>query len=185
MDIETGLDNLLQGRFDAALTEFEGCRQQPGAEKLCELTRACAEISAYAAALAEGDLSARPPQKHRNLASHLESLHAKLRRLARQLMLFSAGYPMPAVDDLGELSEGLNYLIHQAQTCKKQVEHDQNHDVETGLMNRKAFVRGLREALQMQPGKYGVLFSCGLDNLKYVNDTHGYDCGDLYISKVV
>lgn len=185
MDIETGLDNLLQGRFDAALTEFEGCRQQPGAEKLCELTRACAEISAYAAALAEGDISARPPQKHRNLASHLESLHAKLRRLARQLMLFSAGYPMPAVDDLGELSEGLNYLIHQAQTCKKQVEHDQNHDVETGLMNRKAFVRGLREALQMQPGKYGVLFSCGLDNLKYVNDTHGYDCGDLYISKVV
>ena len=185
MDIETGLDNLLQGRFDAALTEFEGCRHQPGAEKLCQLTRACAEISAYAAALAEGNLSVRPPRTHRNLTTHLESLHAKLKRLARQLLLFSAGYPMPVVDDLGELSEGLSFLVNQAQTCKKQVEHDQNHDVETGLMNRKAFVRGLREALQMQPGKFGVLFSCGLDNLKYVNDTHGYDCGDMYISKVV
>ena len=145
MDIETGLDNLLQGRFDAALTEFEGCRQQPGAEKLCELTRACAEISAYAAALAEGDLSVRPPQAHRNLSTHLESLHAKLKRLARQLLIFSAGYPMPAVDDMGDLSDGLTFLINQAQTCKKQVEHDQNHDVETGLMNRRAFVRGVRE----------------------------------------
>ena len=185
MDIETGLDNLLQGRFDAALAEFEGCRQQQGAEKLCELARVCADISAYAAALAEGDFSVRPPRSCRNFSSHLESLHAKLKRLARQLLLFSAGYPMPVVEDMGELSEGLNFLIDQAHTCKKQVEHDQNHDVETGLMNRKAFVRGLREALQMQPGKFGVLFSCGLDNLKYVNDTHGYDCGDLYISKVV
>jgi diguanylate cyclase (GGDEF)-like protein len=185
MDIETGLDNLLQGRFDAALAEFEGCRQQPGAEKLCELARACADLSAYAAALAEGDFSVRPPRSCRNFSTHLESLHAKLKRLARQLLLFSAGYPMPAIDDMGELSEGLNFLIDQAHTCKQQVEHDQNHDVETGLMNRKAFVRGLREALQMQPGKFGVLFSCGLDNLKYVNDTHGYDCGDMYISKVV
>lgn len=61
MDIETGLDNLLRGQFDAALAEFEGCGQQPTAEKLCELTRACADLSAYAAALAEGIcLSARP-----------------------------------------------------------------------------------------------------------------------------
>ncbi|WP_291442118.1 GGDEF domain-containing protein [Desulfovibrio sp.] len=185
MDIETGLDNLLRGQFDAALAEFEGCGQQPTAEKLCELTRACADLSAYAAALAEGDLSVRPPKSCRHFSTHLESLHAKLKRLARQLLIFSAGYPMPAVDDMGDLSDGLTFLINQAQTCKKQVEHDQNHDVETGLMNRRAFVRGVREALQMQPGKFGVLLSCGLDNLKYVNESHGYDGGDLYISKVV
>ncbi|WP_374289813.1 EAL domain-containing protein [Desulfovibrio desulfuricans] len=185
MDIETGLDNLLHGQFAAALAQFEGCRQQPGADKLCELTRACADLSAYAAELAEGNLSVRPPQSCRNLSTHLESLHAKLKRLARQLLIFSTGYPMSTVDDMGDLSDGLNFLVNQAQTCKRQVEHDQNHDVETGLMNRKSFVSGVRDALQMQPGKFGVLFSCGLDNLKYVNDTHGYDCGDLYIAKVV
>ena len=112
MDIETGLDNLLQGRFDAALAEFEGCRQQPGAEKLCDLARACADLSAYAAALAEGDFSVRPPRSCRNFSSHLESLHAKLKRLARQLLLFSAGYPVPAIEDMGDLSEGLNFLIN-------------------------------------------------------------------------
>lgn len=119
MDIETGLDNLLRGQFDAALAEFEGCGQQPTAEKLCELTRACADLSAYAAALAEGDLSVRPPKSCRHFSTHLESLHAKLKRLARQLLIFSAGYPMPAVDDMGDLSDGLTFLINQAQTCKK------------------------------------------------------------------
>ena len=89
------------------------------------------------------------------------------------------------MNDFGDLSEGLNFLVNQAQTCKRQVEHDQNHDVETGLLNRKSFIKGVREALQAQPGKFGLLFSCGLDNLKYINETHGYDCGDLYIGKVV
>ena len=125
MDIETGLDNLLHGQFAAALAQFEGCRQQPGADKLCELTRACADLSAYAAELAEGNLSVRPPQSCRNLSTHLESLHAKLKRLARQLLIFSTGYPMSTVDDMGDLSDGLNFLVNQAQTCKRQVEHEQ------------------------------------------------------------
>ena len=185
MDIETGLDNLLRGQFDAALAAFESCGQHPAALQLCKLTKACADITFYAAALSEGDFSVHAPQSCPALSAHLENLHAKLKRLARQLLMFSAGYPMPPVNDLGDLSEGLNFLVNQAQTCKRQVEHDQNHDVETGLLNRKSFIRGVRELLQTQPGKFGLLFSCGLDNLKYINETHGYDCGDLYIGKVV
>lgn len=185
MDIETGLDNLLRGQFDDALAVFESCGQHPAALGLCRLAKACADLSAYAAALSEGDFSVHAPQSCPGLATHLEKLHAKLRRLARQLLMFSAGYPMPQINDFGDLSEGLNFLVNQAQTCKRQVEHDQNHDVETGLLNRKSFIRGVREALQAQPGKFGLLFSCGLDNLKYINETHGYDCGDLYIGKVV
>lgn len=185
MDIETGLDSLLRGHFDAALAEFESCGRQPAAAKLCELTRACADLSAYASALAEGNLGVCPPDSCRQFSTPLETLHAKLKRLARQLLIFSSGYPMPPVEDMGDLSDGLTFLINQAQTCKLQVEHDQNHDVETGLMNRKAFVKGVREVLQLQPGKFGVLLSCGLDNLKYINDSHGYDCGDMYLSKVV
>ena len=57
MDIETGLDNLLRGQFDAALAVFESCGQHPAALGLCRLTRACADLSAYAAALSEGDFS--------------------------------------------------------------------------------------------------------------------------------
>lgn len=44
MDIETGLDNLPRGIFDAALAEFESCGPQPVAAKLCELTKACADL---------------------------------------------------------------------------------------------------------------------------------------------
>lgn len=184
MGIEIGLDKLLQGQFDGALAEFEGSGQEPFARKLEQLTRTMAELSAFAAALAEGDLSVQAP-RGTELSEPLEALHGKLKRLERQLLLFTTGYPVFPITDLGDLSEGLNFLFEQAQSCKNQLEHDQNHDAETGLLNRKAFIRGVREIIQIEPRKFGVLFSCGLDNLKYINESHGYDSGDLYISRVV
>lgn len=183
--LEYGLEQLLQGRPKDALVAFENCEPSPASEKLLMLARLLADLSVYTAELAKGNLSTQPPGPENRLATDLKSLHAKLRRLARQLLMHSTGYPMPAVDYLGDLSERLNFLISQAGERQKLLRYDQDYDAETGLLNRKAFIRRVYDFMRTQPGRVGVLFCLGLDNLKYINDTHGYEAGDLYIGKVV
>ena len=185
MIIEDGLDKLLLGQYADALAVFERCLPSPRAEKLCKIASMLAELASYAAELSRGTLSARMPGPGNRAAADLRTLHVKLKRLARQLLMASTGYPVPAIDYMGDLSEGLEYLVKQAAMCQRQVDHGRDHDAETGLLNRKAFIRGVYDMLQMRPNKVGVLLSCGLDNIKYINDAYGYDCGDLYISKVV
>ena len=58
-------------------------------------------------------------------------------------------------------------------------------DMETGLLSRRAFLWEVRDLLEKQPLSTGVMFAVGLDNLRYVNDRHGYESGDIYIAKVV
>lgn len=185
MDIEDGLDKLLHGQFEDALAVFERHRPLPQAEKLCQITRVFAELTAYAAELSKGNLSVKTPSPANYHATDLKNFHLKLKRLARQVLMATTGYPVPSIDYMGDLSEGLDFLMAQAVQRKKQLEHDRDHDAETGLLNRKAFIRGVYDMLQTRPNKVGVLFCCSLDNIKYINDTHGYDCGDLYIGKVV
>ncbi|MDL2209328.1 GGDEF domain-containing protein [Desulfovibrio sp. OttesenSCG-928-O18] len=185
MDIEDGLDKLLLGQYGEALNAFERAGVLPQTEKLCRIAQILTESTTYAAELARGNLSAVSPGPDNHPAAELKSLHTKLRRLARQLLMATTGYPAPPIDYMGDLSEGLNFLIAQAHLRKKQAEHDRDHDAETGLLNRRAFIRGVYDILRIRPNKVGVLFCCGLDNIKYINDTHGFDCGDLYIGKVV
>ena len=185
MQIEDGLDKLLAGRYDEALATFEGCGSLPYAEKLRHITRVFAELTAYATELSKGNLSVTPPEADNHATAGLKSLHLKLKRLARQLLMTTTGYPIPPIDYMGDLSEGLDFLVTQALLGQKQASHSRDHDTETGLLNRKAFIRGVFDILRMQPSKVGVLFCCGLDNIKYINDMHGYDSGDTYIGKVV
>ncbi len=184
MRTEEGLDKLLLGQYDEALDAFERSGPSPLAEKLCRVTRMVAESAGYAAAMADGDLSAAVPAANPATAD-LARLHANLKRLARQLLMASTGYPVTPIDYMGDLSEGLDFLITQAFQCKKQIEHGRDHDAETGLLNRKGFIRGVYDLIHDRPNKVGVLFCCELDNIKYINDAHGYDSGDLYIEKVV
>lgn len=185
MQIEDGLDKLLCGQYDEALALFAECDSSGLTEKLQQLTHTLAKVDRYAAELAQGNLQAASPVFHHPAAQHMKLLHTKLKRLARQLLMASTGYPVQSIDYMGDLSEGLDFLFEQAIQRKKQAEHDRDHDAETGLLNRKAFTRGVYDILQMQPNRVGVLFCCCLDNIKYINDMHGYDCGDIYISKVV
>lgn len=185
MDIEEGLDKLLLGRYDEALAVFQGCPPSPQAEKLCQVALTFIETAEYAAELAKGNLSITPFEPPNHLTAELDKLRMKLKRLSRQLLMVSTGYPVSSIDDLGDLSAGLNFLVGQASARKERAEYDFDRDMETGLLNRRAFLRGIYELLQAQPHKVGVLLCCGLDNIRYVNEAYGYACGDLYINKVV
>lgn len=60
-----------------------------------------------------------------------------------------------------------------------------NHDMLTGLFNRRRFVEELRHHLQTTTGKSrGALLFVDLDQFKYVNDTCGHPAGDRLIIKV-
>ncbi|MDR2893280.1 MAG: GGDEF domain-containing protein [Deltaproteobacteria bacterium] len=183
MHIEDGLDKLLLGRYEEALAAFERCQDLPQARKLSQITRMLLELSVYGAELSKGNLAIKMPSPDNHSAIGLKNLHAKLRRLDRQLLMAASGYAAPPIDYMGDLSEGLDTMIRQAYLRAHQIEHD--YDSETGILNRRAFMRGIYDIIQARPSKVGVLFCCELDNIKYINATHGYEAGDLYISKVV
>jgi len=185
MHIEDGLDKLLLGQYDKALAVFSACKPSPQAEKLYQLARMLAELSAYTDELSKVNLSAKVPSLGNYPATGLKNLHAKLKRFARQSLMATTGYPVTSIDYMGDLSVVLDSLVSQALLHTQQAEYTRDHDVETGLLNRRAFVRRVYDILQQQPNKTGVLLCCILDNIKYINEAHGYDCGDLYINKMV
>jgi diguanylate cyclase (GGDEF)-like protein/PAS domain S-box-containing protein len=55
-----------------------------------------------------------------------------------------------------------------------------DHDVLTGLLNRRGFMDGLRRELRRMErnGEYGALLLLDLDNFKLVNDSAGHPAGD-------
>ena len=62
------------------------------------------------------------------------------------------------------------------------IEHERDYDLLTGLLNRRAF-RARSDELLREPEtlKTAALLMMDLDNLKFINDTYGHDCGDAYI----
>ena len=65
---------------------------------------------------------------------------------------------------------------------KKRIEYERDYDSISGLLNRHAYHSKLEE-LFSKPEELGVtaFIMLDLDNLKFVNDTHGHDFGDDYI----
>lgn len=65
---------------------------------------------------------------------------------------------------------------------KRKVEYERDYDLLTGLLNRRAFHNRVQKMFE-DPGKLKIsaLTMMDLDNLKYINDTYGHDCGDEYI----
>lgn len=66
---------------------------------------------------------------------------------------------------------------------RRRLEHELDSDLLTGILNRRAF-ENLAESLFAQ-GKdvlgIAAMIMLDLDNLKFLNDTYGHDCGDGYI----
>lgn len=63
------------------------------------------------------------------------------------------------------------------------IEHERDYDLLTGILNRRAFMRETADLLDEHPERIRVaaMVMMDLDNLKFVNDTYGHDCGDKYI----
>lgn len=66
---------------------------------------------------------------------------------------------------------------------KQLLEHERDHDLLTGLNNRRAFQRIMHQKFSKGEAylKIAALVMIDLDNLKRINDRYGHDYGDKYI----
>ena len=71
-------------------------------------------------------------------------------------------------------------VSHEIET-RRRIEHERDHDILTGLLNRRAFEHAVTQRLEHRPPAIGAMLMLDLDNLKYINDTYGHDWGDHYI----
>jgi diguanylate cyclase (GGDEF)-like protein len=81
------------------------------------------------------------------------------------------------------LGFGVDYL--STERYRRQMDalkHKASHDDLTGLLNRAAFLDGLRRRLAREP-QQTVLF-VDLNHFKQINDEYGHDCGDTVLATV-
>ncbi|MCP1101209.1 diguanylate cyclase (GGDEF)-like protein [Aequitasia blattaphilus] len=60
---------------------------------------------------------------------------------------------------------------------------ERNYDPLTHLLNRGVFSKKAKQLLQEPNRSLSAVVIWDMDNLKYVNDTYGHDCGDQYIKR--
>lgn len=99
--------------------------------------------------------------------------------------------------ELGELERGFNHMAHALEemhhdmqsridSATAQLSHLANHDVLTGLPNRRAFEQATTEAIATgrRRGDQHVLCFIDLDRFKIVNDTCGHAAGDELLCRI-
>ncbi|MEG1385093.1 MAG: EAL domain-containing protein [Oscillospiraceae bacterium] len=66
---------------------------------------------------------------------------------------------------------------------KQKIEYERDYDTLTNTLNRRAFHRIVEDifCIHKEQLKVAAIIMFDLDNLKYLNDKYGHDCGDRYI----
>ena len=74
----------------------------------------------------------------------------------------------------------------ESEAYKKDLEFASNHDLLTGLANRKLFFTQLEKLVEesLQEKKVVAILSMDLNRFKPINDTYGHDVGDIVLKKV-
>lgn len=127
----------------------------------------------------------------RRLELPLTSLMEQIRKIERQD--YSASDEVRTGDELEDISASVNQLalaVHdrefQLQQAKKEQEYLSDHDVLTGLPNRRYFSKCLERTLDLtreSRTQFAVMF-LDLDQFKLVNDTLGHHIGDELLVQV-
>ncbi|MEG1830798.1 MAG: EAL domain-containing protein [Raoultibacter sp.] len=80
---------------------------------------------------------------------------------------------------------GLLEDVTEEVSARRRIEHERDHDILTGLLNRRAFERSAEELLEEARCKNlsALMFMLDLDGLKFINDSYGHDWGDGYITR--
>jgi diguanylate cyclase (GGDEF)-like protein len=88
--------------------------------------------------------------------------------------------------ELKVANEELSAQKQELQVAKQRSDHSANHDLLTGLPNRRAFHNELKAAIDRSngTGKAAGLLFIDLDRFKEVNDTLGHEAGDELLQQV-
>ena len=92
-------------------------------------------------------------------------------------------YVRLTINDTGDYCSGLVENITDMMMEKEQIEYERDHDQLTGLLNRRAFYRIMKNLFWQSKSvlKIAALVMIDLDGLKHINDTYGHEFGDKYI----
>lgn len=92
-------------------------------------------------------------------------------------------YVRITTNDTGDYCSGLVENITDMMMEKEQIEYERDHDQLTGLLNRRAFYRIMKDLFWQGKSALNIaaLVMIDLDGLKHVNDTYGHEYGDKYI----
>jgi diguanylate cyclase (GGDEF)-like protein len=90
------------------------------------------------------------------------------------------------LQELKVANEELSAQKQELQVAKQRSDHSANHDLLTGLPNRRAFHNELKAAIDRSngTGKAAGLLFIDLDRFKEVNDTLGHEAGDELLQQV-
>ncbi|MFD2613978.1 bifunctional diguanylate cyclase/phosphodiesterase [Paenibacillus gansuensis] len=87
-------------------------------------------------------------------------------------------------DEVTQLESTFNSMMTSLDLSQQAISYQANHDVMTGLANRKSFFGALEKHIAECPegSRFAVLF-IDLDHFKIVNDTMGHDAGDRLLKE--
>jgi len=175
------LRELLDGRYENIPDDPVDIQDDETAALVCTLAKRLKEVNDFAAQLAKGNLSAPAPPRENLMAMGLKKLQANLRHLNFQQKQVAKGDFTQTIDYMGDLSEGFNWMAQQLKQRKEQLDYELSHDVTTGLLNRHAFTQRIQDMIRAAPNATGAMVCMGIDNLKYINNSYGYELGDKYL----
>jgi diguanylate cyclase (GGDEF)-like protein len=182
--MDESIQSLRLGRYDDALALLKEMKPCASVQNMLSLTENLIELFVYSIELSKGNLSVEYPSRKNYIAMGVKNLHSKINHLVWQIEQVARGDYDQRIDYMGELSEGYNWMTAQLKARKEQIEYEQSHDAQTGLLNRTAFMRQVYEEIQAQSAGCGIMLCGSLDNVKYINETYGHENGDRYIIAV-
>lgn len=90
----------------------------------------------------------------------------------------------PAKNEVGQLFDGYNQMIHKIEATTDQLRYQSEHDDLTGLYNRYYIEREINDALQDETIDSNALIMIDLDQFNIINNAAGFQAGDELLKMI-
>jgi two-component system, sensor histidine kinase len=126
-DSSSALAELLKGHPPKPLdpSRYADTREKHHAKVVNSVIECVAEVWRFIVPLAQGNLSAKPPQRNNILASPYKELHSRLMHLTWQAQQVAKGDYSQRVDFMGDFSESFNSMVatlkHKEETLRSTI----------------------------------------------------------------